>query len=248
MRVVALVSGGEDSCFNMIEATKHGHEIVALGNLYPQNIEVEELDSYMYQTVGRGAIQFYSEALGIPLYREPITGSPVCLDSEYKVNEKDEVEDLFRLLNRIKKDLPFDAVASGAIFSNYQRVRIENICARMGLESLAYLWERNQSELLQEMISSQIEATVIKVATLGLDQSHLGKTIAELQPHLTKMAEKYGINVCGEGGEYETFTLDCPMFKKKLVLVESEVVANGSDVHHLLLKSLKLVDKKDGQE
>jgi diphthine-ammonia ligase len=23
----------------------------------------------------------------------------------------------------------------------------------------------------------------------------------------------YGINVCGEGGEYETLTLDCPLFK-----------------------------------
>jgi len=29
---------------------------------------------------------------------------------------------------------------------------------------------------------------------------------------------KYGINVCGEGGEYETFTLDCPLFYKALVL------------------------------
>ena len=30
--------------------------------------------------------------------------------------------------------------------------------------------------------------------------------------------EKYGLNVCGEGGEYETFTLDCPLFKKSIVM------------------------------
>ena len=29
---------------------------------------------------------------------------------------------------------------------------------------------------------------------------------------------KYGLNVCGEGGEYETFTLDCPLFKKRIVM------------------------------
>ena len=29
-------------------------------------------------------------------------------------------------------------------------------------------------------------------------------------------ADKYGVNVCGEGGEYETFTLDCPLFHKRL--------------------------------
>ncbi len=29
---------------------------------------------------------------------------------------------------------------------------------------------------------------------------------------------KFGLNVCGEGGEYETFTLDCPLFSKKIVV------------------------------
>ena len=30
--------------------------------------------------------------------------------------------------------------------------------------------------------------------------------------------DKYGLNPCGEGGEYETFTLDCPLFSKKIVM------------------------------
>lgn len=32
------------------------------------------------------------------------------------------------------------------------------------------------------------------------------------------MHEKYGLNVCGEGGEYETFTLDCPLFKQRIAM------------------------------
>lgn len=28
----------------------------------------------------------------------------------------------------------------------------------------------------------------------------------------------FGLNVCGEGGEYETLTLDCPLFKKAIVM------------------------------
>ena len=28
------------------------------------------------------------------------------------------------------------------------------------------------------------------------------------------LKDKFGVNVCGEGGEYETFTLDSPLFKK----------------------------------
>lgn len=81
------------------------------------------------------------------------------------------------------------------------------------------MWRRDQPELLQEMIDCEIEAIIIKVASLGLTPDrHLGKTIRELQPHLLKMQEKYGLNVCGEGGEYETFTLDCPLFKRRIVV------------------------------
>ena len=60
---------------------------------------------------------------------------------------------------------------------------------------------------------------------------------------------KYGINVCGEGGEYETFTLDCPLFVKKIVIEESEVVIHANDafapVAFLQLKSLSLQQKED---
>ena len=51
MKVVALISGGKDSCYNMIECVRNGHEIVALANLKP-NIE-GEIDSWMYQSVAQ---------------------------------------------------------------------------------------------------------------------------------------------------------------------------------------------------
>jgi len=35
MRVVALISGGKDSCFNMMQCIAAGHDIVAVANLYP---------------------------------------------------------------------------------------------------------------------------------------------------------------------------------------------------------------------
>ena len=49
MKVIALISGGKDSTFNMMECKKNGHEIVALLNLKPPNVSSKhELDSYMY--------------------------------------------------------------------------------------------------------------------------------------------------------------------------------------------------------
>ena len=75
------------------------------------------------------------------------------------------------------------------------------------------------------MVDSQLHAIIIKVAAMGLDPyKHLGKSIAQLQPYLLRLNALYGSNVCGEGGEYETLTLDCPAFKHgRIVLDESEV-------------------------
>ncbi|MEQ2289511.1 hypothetical protein AMECASPLE_033783, partial [Ameca splendens] len=35
MKVVALISGGKDSCYNMMQCVAAGHRIVALANLRP---------------------------------------------------------------------------------------------------------------------------------------------------------------------------------------------------------------------
>ena len=68
------------------------------------------------------------------------------------------------------------------------------------------------------MIDAGLVAVVIKVAGIGLTTKDLGKSLAELQPKLLKLNDLYGSHVCGEGGEYETLTLDSPMFKKRIVL------------------------------
>ena len=63
------------------------------------------------------------------------------------------MEDMYILLNEVKKQLPsVMAVSSGAIASDYQRLRVESVCSRLGLVSLAYLWKQDQSLLLHEMV------------------------------------------------------------------------------------------------
>ncbi|KAK4003088.1 hypothetical protein OUZ56_004871 [Daphnia magna] len=256
MRTVALISGGKDSCYNILQCIAAGHEIVALANLHPpSNNEcntpmVDEMDSYMYQTVGHDAIALYSEATGLPLYRETIRGKSVNQGSDYTFGSpEDEVEDLYRLLSYVKETKAVEGVSVGAILSNYQRVRVENVCSRLGLVSLSYLWQRDQEELLEEMIRSGMNAILIKVAALGLDpEKHLGRSLQQCQHELIKLKGKFGLNVCGEGGEYETLTLDCPIFKKVIVVEESETVPHSKDpfapVAYLKFPKLSLADKE----
>ncbi|KAL4607099.1 hypothetical protein ACB092_09G150500 [Castanea dentata] len=232
MKVVALVSGGKDSCYAMIKCIQYGHQVVALANLMPADDSVDDLDSYMYQTVGHQIIVSYAECMGLPLFRRRIKGSSRHQNLSYRMTAGDEVEDMFILLNEVKRQIPsVTAVSSGAIASDYQRLRVESVCSRLGLVSLAYLWKQDQSLLLQEMITNGILAITVKVAALGLDPTkHLGKDIGFLKSYLHKLKEMYGINVCGEGGEYETLTLDCSLFvNARIVLDEFKVVLHSSD-------------------
>ncbi|KAK9831634.1 hypothetical protein WJX74_003462 [Apatococcus lobatus] len=222
MRVLALVSGGKDSCYAAQLCQTHGHTVVALGNLLPSDNQVDELDSHMYQTVGHQVLQAYATCMGLPLYRRRIHGTSLQKELAYLATGGDEVEDLVALLAYVLQLQPeVQAVASGAIASDYQRTRVEHACSRLGLVSLAPMWRQPQAQLLQAMIDSGIHAILVKVAAIGLDpHRHLGKDLASVQPHLHKLNRLYGSNICGEGGEYETLAVGGPLFRHASILLD----------------------------
>lgn len=100
------------------------------------------------------------------------------------------------------------------------------------------------------MIEADINAILVKVASLGLHPRHLGKTIAQMESTLISLNQKFGVHVCGEGGEFESMTLDCPLFKyKRIVLDSTEIVHHDQDelapVAYLKLRSYHLEPKTD---
>jgi diphthine-ammonia ligase len=263
LNVVCLLSGGKDSVYHLHRIHSLGHNIVALATLTPTpppppslsqtsfiSDETErvvapiELDSWIYQSVGTELMSGVARALNRwPLYvfHLPLSTHAQRTTLYYEETSEDEVEYLVTLLARIKTDFPnLDAVASGAILSHYQRLRIEHVCARLGLLSLAYLWEQDQITLLEEMLREGISAVVIKTACVGLDKRHVGCTLNELQSYLLHLHERYGMNVCGEGGEYETLTLDAPLYQARIVLDETSVIQHTPDVHLLRIHRFHL--------
>ena len=246
MRVVALISGGKDSTFSMMKCKEHGHEVVALANLHPVAAEDEEIDSFMYQTVGHAHVEAIARAMELPLFRREIRGAAVEQGLQYSRTEGDEVEDLHALLSEVVRQMPdVGAVCSGAVLSSYQRIRVEEVCSRLGLASLAFLWQRSQRELLREMVAAGVDAILVKVASMGLKPAHLGRSVGSLAPAFEKLNAQFGFHECGEGGEYETFTLDCPLFRSRIVPVGSTVVQHSPDVALLRFASVELQPKSD---
>ena len=230
LKVIGLISGGKDSFFSLLHCLVNNHQLVALANLYPQpsschSSEAEDLNSYMYQTAGHGLIPLYADTLGLPLYREMISGGAANSSKDYYVKENsgetgDETENLFALLKRVMLIHPnANAVCSGAILSTYQRTRIESVALRLSLIPLSYLWQYpslsppSPGGLLDDMAAIGFDVRIVKVASGGLDEDLLWCNL--MSPAVRRKIEsgiaRFGGSVLGEGGEYETLVIDGPV-------------------------------------
>ncbi|XP_026192219.1 uncharacterized protein LOC34621908 [Cyclospora cayetanensis] len=220
LQAVGLVSGGKDSVFALQCAVALGHRICAIATLLPRNNALEA-DSYMYQSVGTGVTGAIAECMGIPLFSSEIRGRPLLINSlSYETTPGDEVEDLYDLLVLVKDAMPeIEAVTCGAILSEFQRRRLEHVCQRLGLVPICLLWHKAQEVLLKEMCAVGLHAVLVKTASMGLTRRNLGKCISDLLDHFLDLNRKYDFHVCGEGGEYETLTLDCPLYTEAAIAI-----------------------------
>lgn len=246
MKFIALVSGGKDSIYSICKLLDAGHTLEGL--LYMKSTEAYS-DSYMFQTVGSEAVRLIGECLNCPLFIYDTQCRPINQSLDYVSTLGDEVEDLYDAIKNISDVVNFEAVCSGAILSNYQKKRVENICSRLGRTSIAPLWGKNQEELLNEMVEYGIDAIIVKIASPLLKRSCLSMSLSQIGDYFKTVSSKYGLNHCGEGGEYETVVLDCKYFKKRIrpkhasVLCHPEEKDKDGSVFYLELHDLVLEDK-----
>ena len=127
-----------------------------------------------------------------------------------------------------------DTIVSGALASNYQKSRIENICKKLNLECLSPLWHKDEVKYLQELIDNNFKVIITGVFAYPLDKSWLGREIdKKFVKEVTELHKKYKLHPAGEGGEFETFVLNCPLFKKSLKVARSKISSTGKHSHKL---------------
>lgn len=205
--MACLFSGGKDSIYAIYIAQQYGWEVEYLVSILSENP-----NSYMFHTQNIEYNHILAKALDIEYIENKTKG--------LKENELIDLEKILRTLD-------VDGVISGAIASEYQKIRIDRICEKIGIKSFAPLWRKNQKQLLYDMIDAGFEILIVGVFAYGLNQEWLGKIIDEDRINgLILLNKKYGINIAGEGGEYETFVLNCPIFNKGFEVNDSKVKWN----------------------
>ena len=192
-------------------------------------------DSYMFHTPNIGLAQLQAEAMGIPLIEQITQGE-----------KETELEDLKKAILQAKQEFGIEGIVTGALYSNYQRERIERICDELGLKVFSPLWHIDQEKEMRQLLALGFRFIFSSVAAYGLNSKWVGRIITENDiDHLVKLNEKIGLNVAGEGGEFESFVVDAPMYKKKIEIRKFEVIELDEYTAKVAITDAVLVDKAE---
>ncbi len=235
-----LFSSGKDSMFALWLMRKAGYPMKCLITIKSQNPE-----SYMFHTPAVDLAELQAEAIGLPLVIKETAGE-----------KEKELEDLRAALREAQARYGIEGVITGALWSTYQKERIERIAREENLKVFAPLWHINQETELR-LVVSNFEIIFTGISAYGLDKSWLGRTITvEDVDRLVALSKKMarrgdqisprfgGLNIAGEGGEFESLVLDGPMFTKRIIIKESEVVEEDANTARLIVKKATLVEKR----
>lgn len=203
MRLASLYSGGKDSTFSLYLMEQSGHDIPYLVNIVP-----EDAASWIFHTPNLSVVPLMAESMGKELVTAKSSGT-----------EEGDMEGLRNALD----GLDVEGVVSGAIWSDYQWDRMNLVCGDLGLKLMAPLWRKDQDMLMDQFIDSGIRSMIVGCYAEGLGEEWLGRIIdRQAVEELKAIRTRTGISIMGEGGEYESLTIDSPMHSRPLEIISSE--------------------------
>jgi diphthine-ammonia ligase len=223
MKIVASWSGGKDSCFACYKAIQEGYDV---SNLL---IMMSDPSVSNFHMIRSDMLDAQSEAIGIPMVKW--TTAPDTYEQDFK-----------KALLQIKAE-GVEGVVTGDVFdvALHEAGWLDRICKEVSLKPVKPLWHRDTQRILNEFISEDFKAIVVRVKTDVLGMEWLGREINK--EFFDDLLELGTVDPCGEHGEFHTFVTDGPLFKKRIEIIESEKVKlNGNG--RLVIKRFEVKPKR----
>jgi diphthine-ammonia ligase len=222
VKVAVLYTGGKDSHYALLKALDQGHDVVCL-----ITVVAKREDSYMFHTVNIKWSLLHGDAMGIPQYLVEVSGE-----------KEREVEELALRMERLVQRCQLEGLVTGAVASTYQKSRIDRITKQLGLVHIAPLWGYDQEKLLREE-AEKLRFIITAAMAMGLGPQHLGRIVTpEVAEEIITLSKRYGFSPVGEGGEFETFVVESPLFA--LEIVSGEVHWHPSGWGYYEIKEAKI--------
>ena len=202
MKLACFFSGGKDSTYAIHLAKKQGHDVACLLSVFTKSEE-----SHLLHHPNLMWTKLQSESMNIPQLT-------ICCNSD---ETDDELIAMEKLLQKAKKEFQIDGLVHGGIKSKFQKEKFETLCLKLNLFSILPLWETEPKKYMNELIDSNFRFIMVTVSSDGLDEQWLGKLISKSDiTILNNLSNKFGFNLNFEGGEAETFVIDCPLFSNPI--------------------------------
>ena len=151
-----------------------------------------------------------AKSIGLPLYIMEIPEMPSMEDYEKVMQET---------LTKFKEKGVTHSIFGDIFLEDLRKYR-EDKLAEMQLEAIFPLWKIPTKDLIQEFLDLGFKTIVVCVNERNLDKSFVGRIIdAQFIADLPA-----DVDVCGENGEFHTFTFDGPIFKKPIEFEIGEIV------------------------
>ena len=226
MKIAALISGGKDSIYAAYQASKK-HNLECLIAIKSTNPE-----SYMFHIPNIDLVKLQAKSMNIPL-----------IFGKTKGEKELELKDLESAIKKAIKKYKIQALVSGAIASNYQALRINNICKKLKIKSITPLWHIDPEKYWNDLLKNKFEIIISSVSSEGLEEEWLGEKInKETFKKLKSLSKKFNFHLAFEGGEAETLVINCPIFRKKIKIVKAKKEwYNNNGIY--IVEDSKLINK-----
>ena len=227
-KLAAMFSSRKDGTYAMYLMKKKGYDISCLISMISDNIY-----SYMFVAPAEDIVKLQAEAMQLPLIIRKITGE-----------EKQEQKEVLAALREAKSKYGVEGVVMGVRRSKTLKETIEKACGELGLEVHSPIWEIDGEKEMYDIIAAKFHLVFTSVAARGFNYGWLGRKIGKRDiNNLVALKKEYGINVAGEGGEFKALVLDCPMFKKKLVVNKYTILEKNEFTSQMMIDDISLADK-----
>ncbi|MFQ6080537.1 MAG: diphthine--ammonia ligase [Candidatus Bathyarchaeia archaeon] len=202
-KVVASWSGGKESCLACYKAISEGFTVSHLLNfIIKDRLAFHGNPKLIYAQL---------QAIEIPFVQREITWN--TYEKEFK-----------NTINELKR-ADVDGAVFGDIHLQEHRDWIERVCGELDIKPYFPLWHENPERILSSFVSQGFEATVVSVKANLFGKEWLGRRIdRNFIKDLCKRGNRLKIDLCGEFGEYHTFVINGPLFKRRLRILESNKV------------------------
>ncbi len=194
LKVIASWSGGKDSCLALYKAMKKGYKIKYLLNFISKKYK-----RCCFHGIHKELINLQADLIGISLFQKEVSPDMELYEKEFK-------EAVNHLKTKKVKGMVF-----GDVYLIDHKNWVERVCKDLKIKMIEPLWQKTPEKIVEEFIHLGFKAVVVSAKAKLFDKNFIGR---EINYQFLKELKKRKICPCGENGEFHTFVIDGPIFKK----------------------------------